>query len=118
MSRCGIPRCTSRLGSAMKNHELRAELLRPDATIRYWATGPEAAPAVVFLHGSTLDQDSWASQVEALQEDYRVVVPDLRGHGESTLEGRFEFEAAVGDVLALLDELDAERVTLVGLSLG
>ena len=102
----------------MTNREKHGELVRPDATIRYWMTGPETAPTVVFLHGSTLDHVSWARQVEALQEDYRVVVPDLRGHGESTLEGRFEFEAAVGDVLALLDELDAERVALVGLSLG
>jgi 3-oxoadipate enol-lactonase len=102
----------------MTNNGLRGELVRPDATIRYWVTGPKAAPTVVFLHGSTLDHVSWARQVEALSEDYRVVVPDLRGHGESTLGERFEFEEAVGDVLALLDELDAERVALVGLSLG
>ena len=94
------------------------ELIRPDARIRYRTSGPEAAPAVVFLHGSTLDGESWAGQVEVLEEYYRVVVPDLRGHGESTMDGRFEFEAAVEDVLALLDEIDAERVALVGLSLG
>jgi 3-oxoadipate enol-lactonase len=94
------------------------ELIRPDARIRYRTSGPAAAPAVVFLHGSTLDGESWAGQVEALEEDYRVVVPDLRGHGESTMDGRFEFEAAVEDVLALLDDIDAERIALVGLSLG
>ena len=44
------------------------------------------------------------------------MVPDLRAHGEST--GSFDFEAAVHDVLALLDELPAGRVVLVGLSLG
>lgn len=106
----------------MDDHEFRdefhGELVRPDARIRYRATGPQAAPAVVFLHGSTLDRHAWAGQVEALEQDYRVVVPDLRGHGESTLEGRFEFAAAVDDILALLDELDAERVAVVGLSLG
>lgn len=94
------------------------ELIRPDARIRYRTSGPEAAPTVLFLHGSTLDGESWAGQVEALEGDYRVVVPDLRGHGASTMDGRFEFEAAVEDVLALLDEIDAERVALVGLSLG
>jgi pimeloyl-ACP methyl ester carboxylesterase len=94
------------------------ELIRPDARIRYRTRGPEAAPPVVFLHGSTLDGESWAGQVEALEQDYRVVVPDLRGHGASTMDGRFEFEAAVEDVLAVLDEIDAERVALVGLSLG
>jgi 3-oxoadipate enol-lactonase len=94
------------------------ELIRPDARIRYRMSGPATAPAVVFLHGSTLDGESWAGQVEAIEQDYRVVVPDLRGHGESTMDGRFEFEAAVEDVLALLDEIDAERIALVGLSLG
>jgi 3-oxoadipate enol-lactonase len=99
-------------------HDGGRELIRPDAVIRYRTSGPETAPAVVFLHGSTLDGESWAGQTEAIEGDYRVVVPDLRGHGESTLDGRFEFEAAVDDVLALLDEIDAERVALVGLSLG
>jgi pimeloyl-ACP methyl ester carboxylesterase len=99
-------------------HDGGRELIRPDAVIRYRTSGPLAAPAVVFLHGSTLDGASWAGQVEALEEDYRVVVPDLRGHGESTMDGRFEFEAAVEDVLALLDDIDAERIALVGLSLG
>lgn len=47
-----------------------------------------------------------------------MVVPDLRGYGESTLEGPFTFEAAVDDVVALLDVLDADRVAIVGLSLG
>jgi pimeloyl-ACP methyl ester carboxylesterase len=45
-----------------------------------------------------------------------VVVTDLRGHGEST--GIFEFDDAVRDVLALLDQLETSPVVLVGLSLG
>lgn len=102
----------------MNDDELRRELVRPDATISYRVTGPDQAPTVVFLHGSTLDGHSWAAQVEALRHDYRVVVPDLRGHGESTMQGRFTFEAAVDDVRALLDELAADRLALVGLSLG
>jgi len=44
------------------------------------------------------------------------VVPDPRAHGEST--GSFDFDAAVEDVFALLDELSVGSVVLVGLSLG
>jgi pimeloyl-ACP methyl ester carboxylesterase len=46
--------------------------------------------------------------------------PDLRGHGESAIEGPFRFEDALADVLALLDAVDLPgvRVTLGGLSLG
>jgi 3-oxoadipate enol-lactonase len=71
---------------------------------------------VVLLHGATLDHRAWAPQVESLRGRFRLVVPDLRAHGEST--GSFDFEAAVQDVFALLDVLPAERVVLVGLSLG
>jgi 3-oxoadipate enol-lactonase len=102
----------------MSNPGERRQLRRPDATIHYRVHGPKRAPTVLFLHGATLDRHAWDRQVDALDEHYRVVVPDLRGHGESPMVGRFEFEAAVDDVLALLDELDAEPVALVGLSLG
>ena len=90
-------------------------LVRPGSTIRYWSGGTEGA-TVVFLHGATLDHRSWTPQTDALRDRYCVVVPDLRGHGAST--GRFDFDAAVEDVLALLEQLPARRVVLVGLSLG
>src|SRR6476660_3794723 len=93
------------------------ELERPDARIQYWVQGVEGAPTVVFLHGATLDHHAWDQQVEVLREDYRIVTIDLRGHGLSTMEGRFDFEAAVGDVMALLHRLRAAPVALVGLSL-
>jgi pimeloyl-ACP methyl ester carboxylesterase len=92
------------------------DLVRPDATVRYWTGGTADGPMVVLLHGATLDHRAWAPQVEALRDRFRLVVPDLRGHGAST--GSFDFEDAVRDVLALLDALSARRVVLVGLSLG
>jgi 3-oxoadipate enol-lactonase len=101
----------------------RRELVRPDATISYRIAGPERAPSVVFLHGATLDSRAWAAQFDALATRYRVVAPDLRGHGMSTMDGRFRFDDAVTDILALLDELGLHAaagapVVLVGLSLG
>jgi 3-oxoadipate enol-lactonase len=98
--------------TALRPHELG----RPDATIRYWTGGLLDAPTVVLLHGATLDHRAWSPQIDALHDRFRLVVPDLRGHGRST--GTFAFEPAVDDVLALLDELAAEPVVLVGLSLG
>jgi 3-oxoadipate enol-lactonase len=94
----------------------RYDLVRPDAILRYWTGGAAGGRTVVLLHGATLDHRAWAPQVEALQDRFRLVVPDLRAHGEST--GSFDFEAAVGDVVALLDALPAGRVVLIGLSLG
>ena len=92
------------------------DLVRPDATIRYWTGGAAGGRTIVLLHGATLDHRAWAPQVDVLQHRFGLVVPDLRGHGEST--GSFDFETAVQDVFALLDVLSAGRVVLVGLSLG
>lgn len=92
------------------------DLVRPDATIRYWTAGPADAPTVLLLHGATLDHDAWLPQIDALQDRFHLVAPDLRAHGSST--GQFDFDAAVHDMLALLDELPDEQVVLVGLSLG
>ena len=42
------------------------ELIRPDATIRYWTGGPDTAPTLMLLHGATLDHQAWDPQVDAL----------------------------------------------------
>jgi len=97
----------------------RRELVRPGATIAYWVSGPEKAPVVVLLHGATLDHHAWDVQVDDLAGRYQVVVPDLRGHGESPLSETFRFDDAVDDIAALLDEVDTgSPVVLGGLSLG
>jgi len=73
----------------------------------------------VLLHGATLDHQAWDDQVDGLARRYRVVVPDLRGHGESRLDEDFRFDDAVDDIAALLDEVDTGTpVVLGGLSLG
>ena len=92
------------------------DFVRPDATIRYRTAGPDTAPTVLFLHGATLDHRAWGPQVAALQGRFRIVVPDLRGHGDST--GHFDFDSAVEDILVPLDHLAVDKVVLVGLSLS
>jgi pimeloyl-ACP methyl ester carboxylesterase len=94
------------------------ELVRADTTLRYWIQGVEDSPTLVFLHGATLDHRSWDPQVRALRRRYRIVTVDLRGHGLSTLDGRFDFGSALEDVMALLHRLRATPLVLVGLSLG
>lgn len=73
---------------------------------------------VLFLHGAALDHRAWDPQVRALRDRYRVVTVDLRHHGASTADAVFRFDDAVADVLELLELLSAERVAVVGLSLG
>ena len=74
--------------------------------------------AVVLLHGYPFNRSMWQEQVEALSQHYRVIAPDLRGHGETTTSLPATMEEMARDVVALLDELEIERVTLCGLSMG
>lgn len=74
---------------------------------------------VVLLHGYPFNRSMWREQVEALKESYRVIAPDLRGHGETTVTDEpATMEEMARDVAALLDELGIERVALCGLSMG
>jgi 3-oxoadipate enol-lactonase len=77
-------------------------------------------PAVVLLHAFPLSRAMWRPQVEALQNDYRVIAPDLRGFGGSrAFAGAPSVETMADDVAALLDELKvAGPLVLGGLSMG
>jgi 3-oxoadipate enol-lactonase len=66
--------------------------------------------------GSTLDM--WDAQVPPLAERFRVLRIDHPGHGGSPLLYVRSVEGIAGEVVALLDELGLDRVSLCGLSLG
>ncbi|UWF47580.1 alpha/beta fold hydrolase [Pseudomonas sp. N3-W] len=79
-------------------------------------TGP-----AVLLAGSYLwDQAMWAPQIAELSKHYRVIALDLWGHGQSgpLPEGTTSLDDIARQALALLDHLQIDRVTLVGLSVG
>ena len=77
-------------------------------------------PVVVLLHGFPLDRTMWEHQVEAVGALYRVITPDLRGHGETpSPEGIYPIDDMADDVIELLDALRiTEPVVLGGLSMG
>src|SRR6185295_13111020 len=77
---------------------------------------------VVLVHGFPFDHRMWDAQIEALGTEFRVIAPDLRGFGRSTIEPS-DVNAGVGmdryaaDVIAVLDGLGVtEPVVLVGFS--
>jgi len=78
-----------------------------------------SGPTVLLLHGFPFNRSMWREQVELLRDRFRVITPDLRGMGETsgTDEPATMFEMA-DDVAALLDQLEIERVTVGGLSMG
>lgn len=75
---------------------------------------------IIFVHGWTCDESVWADQVEYFSDDYRVVTLDLPGHGLSGQphEHDFSMELFADAVEAVRAEVGAERVVLVGHSMG
>ena len=63
--------------------------------------GPANGPTVVLLHGFPLNRSMWDDQIDALASRFRVLVPDLRGHGASDAPpGPYTMTQHVGDVLS------------------
>jgi len=72
----------------------------------------------MFIHGAGVDHRMWARQLDAFAEKYRILTLDLRGHARSRPAGEYSFDAIVDDGYALLDLVKAEKVVVVGLSMG
>jgi pimeloyl-ACP methyl ester carboxylesterase len=89
-----------------------------DGTISFDDVG--AGPPVVLLHAFPLARAMWRPQVEALQDAYRVIAPDLRGFGGSAgFTGTPSVGRMADDVAALLADLRVQGpVALGGLSMG
>ncbi|NHN57841.1 MULTISPECIES: alpha/beta fold hydrolase [Halorussus] len=79
--------------------------------------GPAAAQPVVFVHGVLFTRKMWTPQRAALAGDYRVVVPDLPGHG-ALADEEFALERALRRVDEVVEAAAGGRATVVGLSLG
>ncbi|MEP7311249.1 MAG: alpha/beta fold hydrolase [Pseudomonadota bacterium] len=81
-------------------------------------TGPRAAPPVLLLHSIATRGDMWAPQIGVWSSRFRLIVPDLPGHGQ-TLHPPIQRMEDYADALAeLLDDLALPSVAIVGLSLG
>jgi pimeloyl-ACP methyl ester carboxylesterase len=73
---------------------------------------------VVLLHGFPLSGAIWHEQ-QRLSDRYRVITPDLRGHGRSPAPaGVYEMDLMARDVLALLDALRINKAVVMGHSMG
>ena len=88
-------------------------------SIQYELQGPPSAPAVVFSHSLGASLEIWRSQLEAFQENYRILLYDTRGHG-GTQTGNLPItiETLSRDLLGLLDALAIDRAHFCGLSMG
>jgi pimeloyl-ACP methyl ester carboxylesterase len=78
-------------------------------------------PPLLLTHGYSSTSAMWQSQIEALSKHHRLVLWDMRGHGQSDYPedpAAYSEALTVGDIAALLDEIGAKRAIIGGLSLG
>jgi pimeloyl-ACP methyl ester carboxylesterase len=76
-------------------------------------------PAVVLLHPMPCSHRFWLGAVESLKTRYRVIIPDLRGMGQSAAgEGAITMEKLGADLVRLLDELQISQAMFAGCSIG
>src|SRR5271165_513037 len=88
-----------------------------DAEIVYRVLG-EGSP-VVLLHPFPANHEFWLPVCDALRTRYRVILPDLRGHGDSGVgEGAATMEKHTGDLARVMDDAEVGRAPLVGVSIG
>jgi len=88
-----------------------------DAEIFYQVLG--AGPPVVLLHPFPVHHEFWLPVAQTLQGRYRLILPDLRGHGASGIgEGPATMEKHAADIAAVLDDAGVGRAAFVGVSIG
>lgn len=96
---------------------------RSGVRIYYEEQGPRdpKAPALLLTHGFSATLRMWDSQIAPLENRWRVLRWDMRGHGQSDSPedpNAYTHEATVGDMVAVLDACGVERAVIGGLSLG
>ncbi len=80
-----------------------------------------SGPAVLLTHGYSATAEMWKPQIDPLSQRYRLILWDMRGHGQSDSPNdpaAYSEEATVGDMAALLNACGVDQAVCGGLSLG
>ena len=87
-------------------------------TIHYLRTGGDK-PTLIALHGLTGSGACWTPVARALEDEYDVLMPDARGHGQSSAPADgYTYRDHANDVLGLIEALGLTRPVLLGHSMG
>src|ERR1700682_2860877 len=107
----------SRLGSDLE--AVMPKINRDGVEIYYEVYG--SGPALLLTHGYSSTSAMWQGQIEALSRHHKLVLWDMRGHGQSDYPddpAAYSEALTVADMAALLDEVGARSAIVGGLSLG
>ncbi|MCY4040003.1 MAG: alpha/beta hydrolase [Gammaproteobacteria bacterium] len=88
--------------------------------LHYVDWGNEEAPLLLLIHGGRDHCRNWDWVAQALKDDYHVIAPDLRGHGDSQwmVGGTYMHMDFVYDIAQLVHQVATDKVTIVSHSLG
>lgn len=93
------------------------KIVSDDAEIFYDVAG--SGPPVVLLHPTPADHEFFLPVSKVLSSRYRLIMPDLRGHGESSLgNGPATMAKHAFDVARVMDDAGVDRAPLLGVSIG
>ena len=85
----------------------------------YWTGGREEAPVLVLLHGVNDQAGTWAGVVPSLVKEYRLIVPDLAGHGESEPKtGVITYALVLERLHSIVEKETRGKVVIAGNSMG
>jgi pimeloyl-ACP methyl ester carboxylesterase len=105
--------------AAMRAALAMSGLTRHEEEGRVWFSGGTGDETIVLIHGVNDQAGTWAAVVPALAAKYRLIVPDLAGHGESApVDGPIDLMRIVDDLAKIIDRETSRLVTLVGNSMG
>lgn len=82
--------------------------------------GKSHAPALLLVHGFSADKGVWLGFARHFTPDYRVIIPDLAGHGKNPFVagGDYSIAAQARRMVALLDACRIDKVHVIGSSMG
>ena len=90
-----------------------------DGSVYWTGGGSKESKTLVLLHGVNDQAGTWAAVVPELKKDFRLIVPDLAGHGESEPKtGPIMFDNMVARIDSILAKEGAGKVTIAGNSMG
>ena len=78
-------------------------------------------PVILLTHGYSATSEMWSGQIAALSQRHKLIVWDMRGHGQTDYpqhSSEYSEEKTVADIAALLDVAGADKAIIGGLSLG
>ena len=97
--------------------KFRSLALSTGITMNAALAGPEDAPPAILIHGFPESHRTWRAIAPLLEDEVRLIMPDLRGFGDSDRPQNvadYATDALIADIFALADALEIDRFALVG----